>query len=268
MQALIQFCTWAVVFIPAEYLFSVYPIVAGSHERGQNILLMLFNTYVTASLIAAFTFLLYFLCRDLVPAGLGPAMASQPFLLQVVEAAVIMDLGVYASHALSHSRLFWRFHEIHHSAEEMTWLVAFRFHPVDLTLYSLFSSVPAVLMGFSIEALAVAKGLLAWHAILSHSTVRLDIGPLRHVFVGPKFHHWHHANERDAYNRNFGGLFVVWDRLFGTLHKPTRERAEAFGTTGSRDRGIVDLLAGPFRRRRHVNPAKSGGEALFQPADR
>jgi sterol desaturase/sphingolipid hydroxylase (fatty acid hydroxylase superfamily) len=244
---LIQLAIWAAVFSPAEYLFSFYPIVMTGHERRQNVFLLLFNSYVTAFLIAAVSYLLYWGLVGLVPAVIRAVIGGQPLLLQIVEAALLMDLGVYISHRLSHSRILWRFHEIHHSAEEMNWSVAFRFHPIDLLIYTVFSSVPAVLMGFSVEALLVSKSIHGWQAVASHANLRFGIGPLRHFFVGPQFHHWHHANEQEAYDRNFGGLFVIWDWYFGTLHRPASERPSFFGTTGSRSRSLIDLLADPFQ---------------------
>jgi sterol desaturase/sphingolipid hydroxylase (fatty acid hydroxylase superfamily) len=243
---LIQWAIWAAVFSPAEYLFSFYPIVMTGHERRQNVFLLLFNSYVTAFAIAAASYLLYFGLAHLVPVAICAAIGGQSLLLQIVEAALLMDLGIYISHRLSHSRILWRFHEIHHSAEEMNWSVAFRFHPLDLLFYTVFSSVPAVLIGFSVEALLITKTIHSWQAVASHANLRFGIGPLRHFFVGPQFHHWHHANEQEAYDRNFGGLFVVWDWSFGTLHRPASERPSFFGTTGSRGRSLIDLLAGPF----------------------
>lgn len=255
MHILYEMLLMAVVFMPAEYLFSFYPIVTGRHEQRQNALLLLFNTYVTAFFITGAMFALYAALDRFVPVSLQQAVSAQPYLLQVIEAIVLMDLGVYVSHRLSHSRLFWPFHEVHHSAEEMSWLVGFRFHPLDLSFYAICSLLPSVLLGFSMESLAAAKIVIAWHAVATHANIRFDVGPLRYFIVGTRFHHWHHANEKEAYDRNFGGFFVFWDWIFGTLHRPERDRAENFGTTGSKGRGIVDLLAGPFRRRRRQQPA-------------
>src|SRR5437588_11517580 len=62
-----------------------------------------------------------------VASGLREWIAAQPFVLQVVAAIAIGDLGVYAGHRLMHTvPVLWRCHAIHHSASEMDWLVAFR----------------------------------------------------------------------------------------------------------------------------------------------
>src|SRR4029077_16066861 len=61
---------------------------------------------------------------------------ASPLWIQVVLAVALGDLCVYGIHRLAHTvPWLWRFHAVHHSAEEMDWLVGFRFHPVDLLLF-------------------------------------------------------------------------------------------------------------------------------------
>ncbi|MFG3756672.1 sterol desaturase family protein, partial [Klebsiella pneumoniae] len=111
----------------------------------------------------------------------------------------------------------------------MNWMVAYRFHPVDLTITGIFTSVPLLVVGLPLEAIAAAKAVHGVQAMLSHANVSWGFGPLRRIVVDPRFHHWHHANERDAYDRNFSALLVVWDWLFGTLYVSERPRAAVFG---------------------------------------
>lgn len=245
MQPLLQFALWTAVFVPAEAVFALYP--RGQREFRQNLLIWLFNTCVTSFAIAGLAYALFRGLSHGVPTAVVSAFAAQPVALQVVEATVVIDFGIYVSHRLSHTPLLWRFHEIHHSAEEMNWLVSFRNHPVDLTVYTIFASVPVALLGFAPAALVIAKLIHSWQTVISHANTRLDIGPLRHVFVGPAFHHWHHANDKAAYDRNFGALFVFWDVIFGTVNRTVEPHPAAFGTEGPRDRDIGDLIAGPFR---------------------
>ena len=85
---------------------------------------------------------------------------------------------------------------------------------------------------------------------------------MRHIIVGPDFHHWHHANEREAYRRNFAAQLAFWDRLFGTLHLPADRRPAAFGTGERLPQGLLGTLAYPFRRAaragdRQVPPAQT-----------
>ncbi len=182
-----------------------------SFERKQNAFLLLINACFIPVLTAVATVAAVLCLEAVVPDGFGAITGRQPFWLQIIEAVVLVDLGVYVSHRLLHTRYLWRFHEVHHSAEEMNWFVAFRFHPVDLGINAILTTIPAVLLGLSIEAIAVAKLINGWQSTISHANVWLGLGPLRRIFIDPGFHHWHHANDRDAYDRNFGGLLVVWD---------------------------------------------------------
>src|SRR5258705_7001567 len=70
---------------------------------------------------------------------------TRPLWAQGLLALAIGDLGVYAIRRLQHGvRWLWRFHAVHHSAEEMDWLIGFRFHPVDLLLIRVASLGPLV----------------------------------------------------------------------------------------------------------------------------
>lgn len=126
-------------------------------------------------------------------------------------------------------------------------MVAYRFHPVDLTITAIFTSVPLLVVGLPLEAVAAAKAVHGVQAMLSHANVGWGFGPLRRIIVDPRFHHWHHANERDAYDRNFSALLVVWDWLFGTLYVSERPRAAVFGAGDMARRGFFQLLLDPFR---------------------
>ncbi len=257
MSLLYQLLIWAIVLTPAEYLFGAYPLVLASFERKQNAFLLLINACFIPVLTAVATVAAVLCLEAVVPDGFGAITGRQPFWLQIIEAVVLVDLGVYVSHRLLHTRYLWRFHEVHHSAEEMNWFVAFRFHPVDLGINAILTTIPAVLLGLSIEAIAVAKLINGWQSTISHANVWLGLGPLRRIFIDPGFHHWHHANDRDAYDRNFGGLLVVWDWLFGTLYAPNRKRVAKFGVDGPGYHSLSGLIIAPFRR---PLPATSQGD--------
>jgi sterol desaturase/sphingolipid hydroxylase (fatty acid hydroxylase superfamily) len=87
-------------------------------------------------------------------------------------------------------------------------------------------------------------------AIVIHANIRWTFGPLRHVIATPAFHRWHHTSASEGLDKNFGGLFLFWDRLFGTLYMPEGEQAQRFGIADGRMPGsFFGQLAWPFRRR-------------------
>jgi len=177
-------------------------------------------------------------------------MSSRPLLAQALFALAAGDLGVYAIHRLQHSvRWLWRFHAVHHSAEEMDWLVGLRFHPIDLFLVRVASLGPLVALDVAPAAIAVFIAVSGWQSWLVHANVRIAYGPLRWLLVSPEFHHWHHSAERDAYDRNYASLVASWDVLFGTVYLPAGREPARYGIEEPVPAGWIGRFFHPFRRR-------------------
>lgn len=192
-----------------------------------------------------------------VPSGWQAAVRDWPLWLQVIAATVVADLGFYLAHRAMHRIPFlWRFHAIHHSSEELDWLAAYRVHPVDQIIVKGTSLVPVYALGFSAEAILLAAVIYAWQSLLVHSNIRLPLGPLRYWIVGPEFHHWHHANERAAYDRNFSGQLPLWDLVFGTALLPGR-LPERYGVDDPVPPDWAGQIAYPFRRAREEGAARA-----------
>jgi sterol desaturase/sphingolipid hydroxylase (fatty acid hydroxylase superfamily) len=207
------------------------------------------------------------------------AVASQSLWLQVVEALVIADVGFYAAHRMFHRvPWLWKFHAVHHSIEELDWLAGARVHPVDQIVTRATSILPLYVLGFPDAALGLFSGIYFWQSFLVHSNVRLSFGPLRGWIASPEFHHWHHANHPEAYDRNFAGQLVILDRLFGTLYMPPGLAPARYGTNDPVPRTYVGHLFYPFKRRADPSrdrcdglasvagmAARSEGSAVFRP---
>ncbi len=184
-----------------------------------------------------------------VPSGVQAWVGGLPLWLQVILASLIADLGVYLGHRAMHEIPgLWHFHAVHHSSENLDWLAAYRVHPVDQMIIKGASLIPMYALGFSAEALLIAVIIYKWQALLEHANIRIPLGPLRFVLVGPEFHHWHHANERDARDKNFSAQFPLWDILFNTLHLPGR-MPQRYGVDDPVPSTWMGQIAYPFRRR-------------------
>jgi lathosterol oxidase len=177
-------------------------------------------------------------------------ISSLPLLLQVPLLLLVADLTQYWVHRAFHARgLLWRFHAIHHSAEQMDWLAGSRLHLVDVIVTRGLTYVPIFVLGFSEPALIIYVFIVAAQATFIHANVRWEIRPLRALIATPAFHHWHHSAEHEAMDKNFAVHTPLWDRLFGTYYLPDRWPA-AYGLVGRRDvpgRWVTQLLH-PFRR--------------------
>ena len=190
-------------------------------------------------------------------------VASAPLWTQAIVAVVIGDFGIYVMHRLAHTLPWlWRFHEVHHSAEEMDWLIAFRFHPLDLFLMRIGSLAPLVALNMSPAAIAIFVAVYGWQSWLVHANVRISYGPLRWAFVSPEFHHWHHSAEREAFDRNYASIFAAWDLVFGTVHLPRARQPLRYGIAERVPAGYLQRLYHPFRRteaaERVLDVAKAG----------
>jgi sterol desaturase/sphingolipid hydroxylase (fatty acid hydroxylase superfamily) len=193
----------------------------------------------------------------LAPEALRTAVASQPVWLQFIEALLLADLGFYLAHRTFHAvPMLWRIHSIHHSIEQMDWLAAHRVHPVDQILTKTVSMLPVFLLGFSAEALVAFALLYHWQSLLIHSNVRIDFGPLRWVLASPHFHHWHHANEKEAWDKNFAGQLPLWDLVFGTLHMPKGRMPTRYGLDAPVPDTWLGQLAWPFATAEHAESAE------------
>jgi sterol desaturase/sphingolipid hydroxylase (fatty acid hydroxylase superfamily) len=178
----------------------------------------------------------------------------------VALAVAVVAVANYWGHRLTHRVPFlWRFHSVHHSIEQMDWVASGRLHPLDQAFTQAFTVLPLVLLGYGagvFGGVAVAITLLA---LFQHANVRLRFPGVRWVINTPEWHHWHHAIDDQARDKNFG--LPVVDRIFGTAYLPKGARPEGFGTRSPVPAdGYLRHLAYPFRAvaRSSTSTAESG----------
>jgi sterol desaturase/sphingolipid hydroxylase (fatty acid hydroxylase superfamily) len=243
----------AAVFIPFERL--------AAERAGQRVLRTGWLTDAVTGVLNAVVLFVVFLAAvaavdrgaALAAPGVRAWVATRSLVLQIIAGIVIGDLGVYLGHRLMHTvPVLWRCHAIHHSAEEMDWLVASRFHAIDLLVTRFASLAPLIALHLSPAALGIAIAIFGWQAYLVHANVRLSYGPLRWVFVSPAFHHWHHGAEREAFDRNYASVIAGWDVLFGTAHLPAGRGPRAYGIADRVPAGYVARFLYPFTRSQPV----------------
>ena len=228
---LVQYLIAGLIFIQVELYF---PLRANqklfrTHWRNDLVFLLLNGIIIQLCLAAAIVALIAAM-RVVVPHAVGVAVRSQPLWLQVVEVVLLADIGFYVAHRAFHAVPFlWKFHSLHHSIEEMDWLASYRVHPLDQIVTKIVSYVPVFALGFSDASIFIFVVMFKWQALVIHSNSRIGIGPLKWLFASPHFHHWHHANEPAAIDKNFAGQLVFLDWLGGTLHLPDR-MPERYGT--------------------------------------
>jgi sterol desaturase/sphingolipid hydroxylase (fatty acid hydroxylase superfamily) len=143
---------------------------------------------------------------------------------------------------------FWRFHLMHHTDRVVDVSTTVREHPGETVLRNLFLILWVFLCGASVGILALRQTVQTISNILSHTSFRLPgraAGIVHWVFITPNLHQAHHHFQLPATNCNYGDIFSVWDRLFGTyLDLPRSETVFGLDTHLS---GVA--MRFPFRRR-------------------
>ena len=238
----------ACVFIPLERLL---PMHAGQGILRRNwandLFYLLFNGFVVragSTIVFGAAMATY---STYVDASHTAWVAGLPIWLQVIAVMVIADIGYYIAHRSSHAIPFlWKFHSVHHSVEEMDWLATHRVHPVDQVLSNAMAFLPIYFIGFSPVAIGIHVAIYQAQALLSHSNLRVNFGPLKYLFASPDYHHWHHANQPEAYDSNFAAQLSVIDLVAGTMFLP-KHRPEKYGLTEHMPATYPEQMIYPFR---------------------
>ena len=167
---------------------------------------------------------------------------SARFMYTIVMVLAV-DMGLFISHYLQHKvPFFWEFHKVHHSAEVLTPITTYRFHPMDLILDGTFTGLlGGMAIGFGsvfyggldeITILNISVIMFAYNltANLRHSHIWLSYGwALSHVFCSPAMHQIHHSYADRHRDKNLGFVFSLWDYLAGTLYVPRAQENLAWG---------------------------------------
>ncbi len=173
---------------------------------------------------------------------------------------VALDLFDYLYHRLMHHLPpLWRFHLVHHTDQMVDSSTTVREHPGETAVRGASLVLWTFVLGASFEVLLLRQAAETVSAILAHSAVRLPRGMARvlgFVFITPNLHHVHHHHVLPYTDCNFGGVFSIWDRLFGTFAE-LEEDETVFGLdthmAGEDAGSFVRLVTMPF----HM-PDKSG----------
>jgi len=179
---------------------------------------------------------------------------SVPPLPAALLAVAAFDFAFYAAHVSWHQcPALWRFHAVHHSDPAVDVTTAIRQHPVEGVLRYAAIAAMAIAIGPSPAGFAVYRTASALNALLEHSNLRaprwLDT-LFSLVTTWPHLHKVHHSRVPEETDTNYGNLFSLWDRLFGTYTPSHRGRTIRYGLDRY-DRPELQttraLLAMPFR---------------------
>jgi sterol desaturase/sphingolipid hydroxylase (fatty acid hydroxylase superfamily) len=248
------------IFVPLERLFGLHPIKFWRKQVGVDLAWYFINSLLPAAVIAVPLALLARTLHGINPGGYYTMVAAWSLWVRLPLMFLVNDLGVYWYHRASHKiPLLWQFHAIHHSAEELDWLVNTRAHPVDMVFTRLAGLVPVYLLGLAQTsggrldtgvALLIILGTI-W-SFLIHANLKLRLGPLEWLVSTPAFHHWHHTNDEHR-DRNFAAIFPLYDSIFGTAWLP-KHWPPVYGIDAQVPPTLAGQLINPLPDQRPARP--------------
>jgi sterol desaturase/sphingolipid hydroxylase (fatty acid hydroxylase superfamily) len=238
------------VFVPLERAFARLPAQPVFRRGWRTDLAHFFASHLLVQVTSLLTIapaLLFF--RWASHSSLQEAVAAQPTALQALEVLAVADLAGYAAHRAFHAvPWLWRFHAVHHSSPAMDWLAGSRLHLFDAVATRAAVFVPLFVLGFERAALSAYLVWVSFQATWIHANLRGGPRWLDHVLATPRFHHWHHAADAEARDRNFAVHLPVIDWLFGTRYLPSGRWPERYGVDGEAvPDGWLRQLAWPLR---------------------
>jgi len=134
-----------------------------------------------------------------------------------------VDLGYYAFHRASHRVGFlWAVHTVHHQSEEYNLSVALR-QPWLESIISPFFYLPLAVLGFPPVMYLAGVTIDTLYQFWIHTRAIKRLGPLEWVLNTPSHHRVHHGIDPQYVDKNYAGIFIIWDRLFGTYEPEVRE---------------------------------------------
>lgn len=156
---------------------------------------------------------------------------SENFIIFILTFLVV-DLTYYWTHRINHKlEFFWSIHSVHHSSSEFNFSTALRL-PWLAPFFNWVFYLPLILIGFPLKFIAISHVLNLWFQFFVHTQLIKKLGYLDQIFNTPSNHRVHHSKDAKYLDKNFGGVFMIWDKLFRT-YQSEDESVQNYGITGA-----------------------------------
>jgi sterol desaturase/sphingolipid hydroxylase (fatty acid hydroxylase superfamily) len=144
----------------------------------------------------------------------------------------VLEFFYYWQHRFGHTiRWFWAAHSVHHSTNEFTLPAAFRLSWFSGLAGNWILLAPVVLLGFHPLIVAALQLVNLRYQYFLHTEAVGKLGPLEWVFNTPSHHRVHHGSNPEYLDTNYGGVLIVFDRLFGTYVEERADNPVVYGLT-------------------------------------
>ncbi len=147
-------------------------------------------------------------------------------------AFIALDFAGYLVHRIAHEyNLFWNNHIVHHSSEEFNLACALRQSISSIVKIFAIFLLPAAFLGVPQEVIAIVAPLHLFAQFWYHTQHIGRMGFLEKVIVTPSHHRVHHAINAEYLDKNYGQIFIFWDKLFGTYQEEMPTVPPVYGVT-------------------------------------
>ncbi len=232
-------------------LEGVIPLSRAAYQRYRHAGINLVFTLTTLLVNLAFAFLIVQTAFWVDANAWGLVhVIDVPLWARVVGGLLLLDLvGAWLVHFVEHkTRWMWRFHLIHHTDMHVDVTTALRHHPGESVLRACFTVLAVFVAGTSIGTVMLYQSLSALFSQFNHANIRLPRAverTLSWVIVTPDMHKVHHHWQQPQTDSNYGNIFAIWDRLFGT-YDTTPVESIRFGIDTHMDSDEHDRLGNLF----------------------
>lgn len=179
-----------------------------------------------------------------------------PIGLYVIAGLFLMDLvGAYLPHLIEHKvNLLWKVHLVHHSDHNVDTTTANRHHPLESFIRYFFTLIGVLIIGAPIALVLLYQSLSVVATQFNHANIKLSKkldNLLSYVVVSPDMHKVHHHHKLPYTDSNYGNIFSLWDRVFGTYKKLDTDKIiygiDVFPDE-EKNSNIIELLKQPFQK--------------------
>ena len=183
-------------------------------------------------------------------------LPEMPLWLYVLLGVVLLDFfGAYLAHYVEHQvKPLWMIHLVHHTDHKVDTTTANRHHPIESMIRFLFTLFGVFVVGTPIAIVFLYQSLSLVATQFTHANIKLPKkvdGIMSYVLVSPDMHKVHHHYVLPYTDSNYGNIFSIWDRIFGTYMKLDREKL-VYGVDVFPDEiknsSITELLKQPFQK--------------------
>lgn len=138
----------------------------------------------------------------------------------IIACILLADIAYYWEHRFMHrTGVGWATHTVHHSSPHFNISVAYRFGPLDGVM-PFFFSAPMAILGFNPIVILFSEAFVQIYQTLLHTEVVKKLPrPIEAIFNTPSHHRVHHGSNPEYIDKNYAGIFIIWDKIFGTFEE-------------------------------------------------